>query len=197
MPSGENGSLEGVRIGPRDYQMEIAFCSEPALPDRLTAMRTEGIRASFMAPFVVVAALFVGLAGLAGCSSGKDEPTVADAGGQLQRGVQRLYDAELGRGQPTVSNDANANQSCGDKRAKRVYSATVPSRGFNDRALAFDYAVGVLDDLGGGWERQSTNGSKDTVTTTGAGGHARISVITAADGTSYTISGETDCLPVG
>jgi hypothetical protein len=156
-------------------------------------MRSKGIRPHFRPPVVVVAALLISLAG---CSSAEDEPKVADAGGQLQRGVQRLYDAQLGRGQPTVSNDANANQACGDERARRVYAATVSTRGFNDRTLAFDYAVGVLDHLGGGWERQSTKDSNDTVTTVGAGGHARISVITAADGTSYTVSGETDCLPV-
>ncbi len=156
-------------------------------------MRSKGIRPRFLPPIVVVAALLIGLAG---CSSAEDEPKVADAGGQLQRGVQRLYDAQLGRGQPTVSNDANANQACGDERARRVYAATVSTRGFNDRTLAFDYAVGVLDHLGGGWERQSTKDSNDTVTTIGAGGHARISVITAADGTSYTVSGETDCLPL-
>jgi len=156
-------------------------------------MPSKGSRPRVLPSIVVAAALLVGLPG---CSSGTDEPKVADAGGQLHRGVQRLYDAQLGRGQPTVSNDANANQACGDDRARRVYAATVPTRGFNDRTLAFDYAVGVLDHLGGGWERQSTEGSNDTVTTIGAGGHARISVITAADGTSYTISGETDCLPV-
>ena len=157
-------------------------------------MRSKGIRPGFLPPLAVAAALLIGLAG---CSSGKDEPNVADAGAQLQRGAQRLYDAHLGRGQPTVSNDATADQACGDKRARRVYAAKVATRGFNDRTLAFDYAVGVLDNLGGGWERQSTKGSNDTVTTVGAGGHARISVITAADGTSYTIAGETDCLPVG
>lgn len=137
------------------------------------------------------------LAGLAACSSGKDEPTVAEAGTQLQQAVQRLYAKQLGRGNPSVSSDAGTDQACGEGRAKRVYAATVQTRGFHDRPTALDYAVGVIDDLGEGWERQSTKASNDTVTSVGADGHARLSVTTSQDGSSYSVAGETDCLPTG
>jgi hypothetical protein len=143
---------------------------------------------------VAVALPLALLVALAACS-GKDEPTVAEAGTQLQQAVQRLYAKQLGRGEPRVSSDAGADQACGDGRAKRVYAATVRTRGFSDRPTAFDYAVGLMDDLGSGWERQSTKDSNDTVTSVGADGHARLSVITRQDGTSYSVAGETDCLP--
>jgi hypothetical protein len=133
---------------------------------------------------------------LAACS-GDDEPTVAEAGAQLQQAVQRLYAKQLGRGKPSVSNDAGTDQACGDGRARRVYAATVPTRGFHDRPTAFDYAVGVIGDIGSGWERQSTKDSNDTVTSVGADGHARLSVITSQNGGSYSVAGETDCLPTG
>lgn len=123
---------------------------------------------------VVVALPLALLAGLAACSSGKDEPTVAEAGTQLQQAVQRLYGKQLGRGDPAVSNDAGTDQGCGEGRAKCVYAATVRTRGFHDRPTAFDYAVGVVGDVGGGWERQSTKDSNDTVTVVGADGHARL-----------------------
>jgi hypothetical protein len=42
---------------------------------------------------------------------------------------------------------------------------------------------------------QSTRDSDDTATSVGAGGRARISVNTSADGQTYAILGETDCLP--
>jgi len=133
--------------------------------------------------------------------SGKDdsaEPTtVAEAGAQLQQAVQRLYDEQLGRGTPVVPDDAGTDQACGEGRAKRVYSAIVDTRGFEDRPSAFAYAVAVVGKIGSGWERQSTRDSNDTVTSVGAGGHARISVNTSADGKTYAILGETDCLPTG
>jgi hypothetical protein len=150
-----------------------------------------------LSPAAAAAALsLVVLAGLTACS-GKDEPTVAEAGAQLQQAVQRLYDKQLGRGDPSVSSDAGANQACGDGRAKRVYAATVRTRGFSDRPAAFDYAVGVIEDIGSGWERQSTRNSSDTVTSAGVDGHARLSVTTSQDGKSYSVAGETDCLPTG
>jgi hypothetical protein len=136
------------------------------------------------------------LGALAACS-GKDEPTVAGAGAQLQQAAQRLYANQLGGGEPAVTSDAGTDQACGDGRAKRVYAATLQSRRFSDRPTAFDYAVGVVGDIGSGWERQSTKDSSDTVTSVGAGGHARLSVVTSADGRSYSVSGETDCLPTG
>lgn len=137
------------------------------------------------------------LTALAACSSGKDEPTAAEAGTQLQQAVQRLYDKQLGRGDPSVTSDVGTDQACGDGHAKRVYAASVPTRGFSDRATAFDYAVGVIGDIGAGWERQSTKDSNDTVTSVGADGHARLSVITSQNGASYQVAGETDCLPTG
>jgi hypothetical protein len=145
----------------------------------------------------VVALPLVLLAGLAACSSGRDEPTVAEAGTQLQQAVQRLYARQLGRGNPNVSSDAGTDQACGEGRARRVYAATVRTRGFHDRPAALDYAVAVIDDLGEGWERQSTKASNDTVTSAGADGHARLSVTASQDGTSYSVAGETDCLPTG
>lgn len=136
------------------------------------------------------------LTALTACSGNK-EPTVAEAGTQLQQAVQRLYAKPLGRDDPSVSNDAAGDQACGDGRARRVYAATVPTRGYRDRPTAFDYAVGVMRDLGSRWERQSTKNSSDTVTSVGADGHARLSVITSQDGTRYSVAGETDCLPTG
>jgi hypothetical protein len=141
--------------------------------------------------------LSLALLGALTACSGKDEPTSAEAGSQLQQAVQRLYAKQLGRGQPTVTSDAGTDQACGDGRAKRVYSATVPTRGFSDRPTAFDYAVGVIEDIGSGWERQSTKGSSDTVTSVGVDGHARLSVTTSQDGHTYTVAGQTDCLPTG
>ena len=123
--------------------------------------------------------------------------TVAEAGTQLQQAVQRLYARQLGRGNPNVSSDAGTDQACGEGRARRVYAATVRTRGFHDRPAALDYAVAVIDDLGEGWERQSTKASNDTVTSAGADGHARLSVTASQDGTSYSVAGETDCLPTG
>jgi hypothetical protein len=146
-------------------------------------------------PRAAAAALPLALLVALSACSGEDEPTVAEAGGQLQQAVQRLYAKQLGRGDPSVSNDAGADQACGDGRAKRVYAATVPTRGFSDRPTAFDYAVGLMDDLGSGWERQSTKDSNDTVTSVGVEGHARLSVVTSQDGASYSVAGETDCLP--
>lgn len=132
---------------------------------------------------------------LASCSGGKDEPTAAEAGGQLQQAVRILYDNQLIRGAPSVTSDAGSDQACGDGRAKRVYAATASSRGFSDQASAFDFAVTAMRDLGQGWERQSTENSSDTVTSVGADGHARISVTVSQDGTTYSVSGQTDCLP--
>jgi hypothetical protein len=135
---------------------------------------------------------------LAACSGkGKDEPTAADAGAQLQQAVRTLYNNQLIRGAPSVTSDAGSDQPCGEGKARRVYAATAPSRGFSDRASAFDYAVNAMRDIGHGWERQSTASSSDTVTSVGVDGHARISVVTSQDGKSYTISGQTDCLPTG
>jgi hypothetical protein len=142
-------------------------------------------------------ALSVALLGALGACSGNDEPTVAEAGTQLQQAVQRLYASQLGRGEPTVASDAGTDQACGEGRARRVYAATVPTRGFSDRPTAFDYAVEVIDDIGSGWERQSTRSSNDTVTSVGVDGHARLSVTTSQDGRSYPVAGETDCLPTG
>jgi hypothetical protein len=144
------------------------------------------------------AALALALAtALAACSGGKDEPAAADAGSQLQQAVRILYDNQLIRGAPSVSSDAGSDQACGDGKAKRVYAATAPSRGFTDRASAFNYAVTAMRDIGHGWERQSTANSSDTVTSVGVDGHARISVTASQDGRSYSISGQTDCLPTG
>jgi hypothetical protein len=143
------------------------------------------------------AALPLALLGSLTACSGKDQPTVAEAGTQLQHAVQRLYAKQLGRGQPLVSSDARTDLECGNGRAKRVYAATVQTRGFGDRAAAFDYAVGVVGDIGSGWERQSTRDSDDTVTSIGVDGHARLSVITSQDGRNYSVAGETDCLSTG
>lgn len=145
----------------------------------------------------VAAALPLALLGALSACSGKDEPTVSEAGTQLQQAAQRLYAKQLGRGEPSVTSDAGTDRACGGGRAKRVYAATVASRGSPDRPTAFDYAVGVVDDIGSGWERQSTKSSSDTVTSVGVDGHARLSVITSPDGRSYSVTGETDCLPTG
>jgi hypothetical protein len=134
-------------------------------------------------------------AALAACSGGKDEPTAAEAGGQLQQAVRILYDNQLIRGAPSVTSDAGSDQACGDGKAKRVYAASAPSRGFSDRASAFNYAVTAMRDVGKGWERQSTANSSDTVTAVGVDGHAKISVTASQDGKTYSISGQTDCLP--
>jgi hypothetical protein len=148
-------------------------------------------------PRAAAAALPFALLGALAACSGRDEPTVAEAGTQLQQAVQRLYAKQLGRDTPSVSSDAGTDQACGEGRAKRVYAATVQTRGFSDRAAAFDYAVGVIGDIGSGWERQSTKDSDDTVTSVGADGHARLSVITSQDGRKYSVAGETDCLSTG
>jgi hypothetical protein len=135
---------------------------------------------------------------LAACSGkGEDQPTAADAGAQLQQAVRTLYNNQLIRGAPSVTSDAGSDQPCGEGKARRVYAATAPSRGFSDRASAFNYAVNVMRDIGHGWERQSTANSSDTVTSVAVDGHARISVVTSQDGKRYTISGQTDCLPTG
>lgn len=155
------------------------------------------MRSSSPLPRAATAALTLALLGALAACSGKDEPTAAEAGTQLQQAVQRLYAKQLGRGEPSVSSDAAADQACGEGRAKRVYAATVRTRGFSDRPTAFDYAVGVIDDIGSGWERQSTENSSDTVTSVGVDGHARLSVTTSQDGQSYSVAGSTDCLPTG
>jgi hypothetical protein len=125
---------------------------------------------------------------------GGREPTVTQAGDQLQQAVQRLYTQGLGRGTPTVSNDATSDQPCDDRQARRVYAATIASAGFQEQDPAFDFSIALMDDVGPGWERQSTRNSSDTVSAVGVDGHARLSVRTSQDGGSYTISGETDCL---
>jgi hypothetical protein len=131
--------------------------SKDAGPDRVRAMgalRTIAWRAATTAlPPALVATL-------AACSGkGKDEPTAADAGAQLQEAVRVLYDNQLIRGAPSVTSDAGSDHPCGEGKARRVYAATAPSRGFSDRASAFDYAVNAMRDLGHGWECQSTTSS--------------------------------------
>jgi hypothetical protein len=127
---------------------------------------------------------------------GGREPTVTQAGDQLQQAAQRLYAQRLGRGTPTVSNGATIDQPCTDRRARRVYTATIASAGFQEQDPAFNFSIALMSKLGPGWQRQSTRNSSDTVSAVGVDGHARLSVRTSQDGKSYTVSGQTDCLLV-
>jgi hypothetical protein len=145
-----------------------------------------------LAPFAVALLLVA----VAGCSHDRREPTVTQAGDQLRQAVQRVYDNRLGAGAPRVSSDATADQPCGDGRARRVYAATVPSRGFKARDLAFEYSIGVVDRFSG-WKLDLARDARDTVGAVAGDGHARLSVTTSADGSTYTVSGRTDCLPSG
>jgi hypothetical protein len=142
-------------------------------------------------------ALTLALAAVAGCSSDqrRAEPTVTEAAAQLRQAAQRLYSERLGGGAPKVSSDATHDLPCGDGRARRAYAATIRSPGFSERASAFNFSIALVDEIGSGWARESTAGSSDTVRAVGAGGHARLSVRTSPDGTSYAITGQTDCLP--
>ncbi|SRR6266540_2862763 len=144
----------------------------------------------------LLVALALAIVAVGGCSDGEREPTVAEAGEQLRQAVQRVYDNRLGSGAPKVSSDATTDRPCGDDRARRAYAATIPSRGFKDPDLAFEYAIGVVDRFSG-WNLDLPRDAQSTVSAVGLGGHARFSVMTSADGATYTVSGETDCLRTG
>jgi hypothetical protein len=107
--------------------------------------------------------------------------------------VQRVYDNRLGAGAPQLSSDATADRPCGGERARRVYAAAIPSRGFKDQDLAFEYAIGVVDRFSR-WKLDLDRDARGVVSAVGPDGHARLIVSTSAGGATYTVSGETDCL---
>ncbi len=152
------------------------------------------LRRAAVPPAMLAVALLI--VAVAGCSGERREPTAAEAGDQLRQAVQRVYDNRLGSGAPKVSSDAAADRPCGDGRARRVYAATVPSRGFKAQDLAFEYSIGVVDRFSG-WKLDLARDARDTVSAVAVDGHARFSVETSADGSTYTVSGQTDCLPSG
>ena len=85
--------------------------------------------------------------GLVGCTSG---PTLSELGAQLQQdGTQALDEAaksEAAAGvEPTITDDASKDVSCGDGKAKRVLAGSFPFSTNRDLDTTFDLAwVAVL-----------------------------------------------------